>query len=284
MEQKKAKVIAVGNQKGGVGKTTNAVHIAAALGEQGRRVLIIDLDMNHGATNHFNVEAAAFMGSFEMLTGEGPSYEFVLTEEDEVRLPPNVHLIPASRRLEGIDDALFRKSKFLSKRDILRGPIDEISTRYDYIILDTAPNATSPTLASYMVADYFILSACPEPFAMNGIAEALQDIRDAQQGGNPRLELLGIVLSRVDKRTTLSNTLVEFVQEKFARGSDSSKKFQTVIMASTVIPQAQKAGKTVLQFDPSHRVAAQYRQLAAEVESRVAAAQTAIIHSEAVNG
>src|SRR5436190_23553563 len=97
-EERRTKVIAVGNQKGGVGKTTNTVHIARALAEKGRQVLIIDLDMNHGATRHFGIEPEAFLGSFEMLIGAEPAENLILTHADNeegVSLPLNLDLIPA---------------------------------------------------------------------------------------------------------------------------------------------------------------------------------------------
>src|SRR5215475_2679944 len=96
--ERRARVIAIGNQKGGVGKTTNTVHIARALAELGRKVLIIDLDMNHGATRHFGVEPEAFLGSFELMVGDEEPRNLVLTHDDEeegVHLPENLDLIPA---------------------------------------------------------------------------------------------------------------------------------------------------------------------------------------------
>src|SRR5215469_10274100 len=94
-------IIAVGNQKGGVGKTTTAVHIAAALGESGRRCLIIDLDMNQGATRHLGIPSESFLGAFEFLTGEEHVADVIITgDEADVQLPKNVHLIPARRNLE----------------------------------------------------------------------------------------------------------------------------------------------------------------------------------------
>src|SRR5262245_4412266 len=106
MEQRKTRVIAVGNQKGGVGKTTNTVHIGRALVEKGRKVLIIDLDMNHGATQHFGVVPEAFMGSYEMLVGDEEASNLILNhKEEDVSLPENLDLIPAARKLEGIDQA-----------------------------------------------------------------------------------------------------------------------------------------------------------------------------------
>ena len=150
---KHTRVIAVGNQKGGVGKTTNTVHIARALVERGQRVLIIDLDMNHGATRHFGVIPEAYMGSYEMLVGEEQARNLVLThDEDDICLPEGLDLIPAARKLEGIDQALAHKSKFLTPREVLSAPLDQLRGHYDYIFLDTAPNATTPTIASYLAA------------------------------------------------------------------------------------------------------------------------------------
>ena len=124
---KEARVIAVGNQKGGVGKTTNTVHIARALVERGHKVLIIDLDMNHGATRHFGVVPEAFMGSYVMLLGEEQPENLVLSHGDEdVELPEGLHLIPAARKLEGIDQAVLSKNKFMSPRDVLRTPLDSL--------------------------------------------------------------------------------------------------------------------------------------------------------------
>ena len=271
MEQRRTRVIAVGNQKGGVGKTTNTVHIARALVELGRKVLIIDLDMNHGATLHFGVVPEAFLGSYEMLVGDEQASNLILTHQDEdVSLPKDLDLIPAARKLEGIDQALTKKSKFITPREVLLGPISSLQGQYDYIFLDTAPNATTPTIASYLATDYFILSAMPDPFAIAGLNDALMDISDAQKRGNPKLVLLGVVLSGVDKRTSLANSLSEFVEQQFqVTGNADSMKFKTSIGRSTVIPQTQKVGKTLFETHSTHKVTDEYRALAAEIEERI---------------
>ncbi len=268
-----ARVIAIGNQKGGVGKTTNTVHIARALAEIGKKVLIIDLDMNHGATRHFGVEPEAFLGSFEMLSGAEPAENLILTHEEEqegVSLPENVDLIPAARKLEGIDQAVMSKSKFMTPSDVLKVPIASLRSKYDYIFLDTAPNATLPTLAAYMNADYFILSAMPDPFAIAGLNDAIRDIMDARSRGNSRLALLGVVVSAVDKRTSLANSLSDFVEKSFTGGSSKeSVKFKTSIGRSTVIPQTQKVGKTLFETHSTHKITDEYRRLAEEIEERL---------------
>src|SRR5262245_23388915 len=271
--ERRTRVVAVGNQKGGVGKTTNTVHIARALAEMGRKVLIIDLDMNRGATRHFGVEPEAFLGSFELMVGGEEPEHLVLTEGDKeegVSLPENVDLIPATRKLEGIDQAVAMRSKFVTPQEVLEKPLNLLRGKYDYIFLDTAPNATLPTLAAYMNADYFILSAMPDPFAIAGLDDALSDILDAQQRGNSKLIVLGVVVSGVDKRTSLANSLLEFVESSFKVGENKeSVRFKTCIGRSTVIPQTQKVGKTLFETHSTHKVTDEYRSLAAEIEARL---------------
>lgn len=273
------RIIAVGNQKGGVGKTTNTVHIARALAEIGRKVLIIDLDMNHGATRHFGVEPEAFLGTFELILGDEEPQNLVLTHEDSedgVSLPENLGLIPAARKLERIDQAISTKSKFVTPMEVLRIPLGKLRGHYDYIFLDTAPNATLPTLAAYMNADYFILSAMPDPFAIAGLNDALRDIMDAKERGNYGLALLGVVISGFDKRTSLANTLADFVEESFKiAGSERSVRFKTTIGRSTVIPQTQRVGKTLFETHSTHKVTDEYRALACEIEERLAAIESA---------
>lgn len=267
-------IIGVGNQKGGVGKTSVTAHLAAALGERGLSVLAVDLDMNYGLTQHFGIEPDAFLGSFEVLTGDEDPAEVIITgAEDGVELPHGVHVIPSKRKLEEIDKALSEKNKFLVKHNALVKPLQKLCEldRYDVILLDTAPNATTPTLAAYRSAGWFLLTAMPDPFATRGLNDALQDIHDAQENCNPGLGLLGVVLSSVDKRTRLASTLSDYVRTTFSPSGATSLKFQTEIGRSTVVPSAQKQGRTALQTEPTHKVSNQYRQLAAEVLDRLLA-------------
>lgn len=269
MELKTTRVIAIGNQKGGVGKTTNAVHLAAALGELGRKCLIWDLDMNYGTTRHFGITPDAFLGTFEVLMGEEEAANVIITEDEpDVRLPRNVHVIPARRKLENIDDALSNKNKFVVRQHVLREPLGRLRGKYDYIFLDTAPNATTPTIAAYAAAEWFLLSAMPEAFAVGGLKDALEDIDSARRHGNEALRILGVVLSCVDRRTRLGCVLTEYVEKAFTLPNGLCLKFKTEIGRSTRIPEAQKDGLTLFQTDARHKVAEQYRDLAIEVENR----------------
>ena len=275
MDQQVAKthVIAVGNQKGGVGKTTNTVHLAAALGERGKKCLIWDLDMNHGATLHLGVPPEAFDGTFMVLAEERTPEDVIITEEEaDVELPKNVHLIPASRELERLEAVLAAKDRFYDARRILVKPLSTLRGKYDYIFLDTAPNATAPTIASYIAADWFCISVIPESFALNGMRECLKDIRRARQPElNPGLTLLGIVVSGLDQRVTLARQYTAEIHESFKVEGSPSRMFDTTISRAAAVPRVQKLGKTLFQTDASHKVAKQYMALAVEVEARVAA-------------
>lgn len=268
--RRQASVVAVGNQKGGVGKTSVTAHVAAALGEAGLSVLAIDLDMNYGLTQHFGIDPDAYLGTFEVLMGEESPEAVTITDDEDVLLPRGVHLIPSRRKLEDIERTLATR-KFVVPHQVLIEPLRRIvaSGRYDIVLLDTAPNATTPTLAAYRSAEWFLLAAMPDPFAARGLNDALQDIRDAQEHGNADLRLLGVVLSAVDRRTRLANTLSDYVAEAFELPDGSTLKFKTEIGRSTAVPSAQKIGKTVLQSDPDHRIAHQYRELAGEILERL---------------
>jgi len=269
------KVIAVGNQKGGVGKTTNACHIAAALGQMGRLCLVWDLDVNCGATRHFGIPPETYWGTYELLTGEDDLESIIITSRiREVDLPDNVHLIAAGRDLENLDGSLGPDHKFFPG-GVLLEPIKALRGRYDYIFLDTAPSVTTTTLGAYIAADYFILSTTPQRFAVAGLEDAARDISAAIRRGNTKLRVLGVIVSDVDTRTRLARLHVDLIGDLFRSGPDQpSAMFETIISRSTVIGEAQRQGKTIFQTEPDHKVTEQYRHLARELEQRLTAFET----------
>jgi chromosome partitioning protein len=267
-------VIAVGNQKGGVGKTTNTVHMAAALGEKGYRCLVWDLDVNFGATRHFGIGNETYWGTYEVLAGDEMVEEVIIPDTwADVKLPKNLHLITAARNLEGIEKVLGSEHKFFPA-GILLSHVKRLRGKYDFIFLDTAPSVTTTTLAAYMAADLFILSTTPQKFAIQGLQDAAADISAAVRQGNSTLRVLGVVVSDVDLRTRLARTHIELIEDLFRATPDlPSARFQTTISRSTVVGESQKLGQCLFQTHPQHQVTEQYRKLACEIETRLGLAK-----------
>jgi chromosome partitioning protein len=271
MDTRTTHVIVVGNQKGGVGKTTNTINIAAALSERGRTSLIIDLDMTAGATKSLGAPTEGWISSFELLTGaEDAEGTIIGDNEREVTLPPNIHLVPSSRKLAELDTFL-ASNPWVAHQDLLLKPIRRLRGRYDYIFLDTPPQVTKTTVPALKAADFAILSAMPDHLAIAGIADALRDIATAKKYGNPRLVLLAVIVCAIPQpKTRLARQLIQYVEESCVGPDDQSLKFKTEIARTVVIQEAQRLAKTIFQYDPSHLVADQYRTVALELEERIA--------------
>lgn len=253
-------VIAVGNQKGGVGKSTNTVHLASALGEMGYKSLVIDLDPSAGSTKHLGIPPESFAGTLELLTTEETPESLAVTE----KLPKNVYLIPARAELSELD---MHMSKFIDKTRILERTLSLARPSFDFVWLDTPPNpGATTTVAAYSSADWFLLSAFPHPLAVGGLNEALKDIVDVRARRNPNLEVLGVVVSAVDARSNLWREVDEVVSAGLpGRG------FQTMISQAIEVAKCAGRGRTILQVkgNEKHPVANQYRALASEVLERV---------------
>lgn len=272
---KKTRVVAFGNQKGGVTKTSTVVNLAAALSERGRSVLVWDLDVNCGSTRLFGMPAEVNVyGTYEVLVGEESAEEVILHpgDHDALNLPENVRLIPAHTRLEGVEAALAQKhGPFMAVHDTLKGPIETLRGKFDYIFLDTSPSMTPPTKAAYVAADYFVLTAVPERLAIEGLVNAIQYIQHAKRSGNPKLRLMGVVMSQVPGRETrLSEALLAEVDRHFGVGDEFMKRYEACISASTIVPSVQQQGTTLFEAAPDHKVTNQYRALAEEFEGRFA--------------
>jgi len=254
-------LIAVGNQKGGVGKTTNTIHLAAALGQRGHKCLVIDLDPAAGATKHLGIPEGSFAGTLELLTTHETIESLVITE----KMPKGVHLIPSRTQLSELDALL---SKFVDRTRILDEPIARARVLYDFILLDTAPSAAaSTTVAAYSCCEWFLLSAFPHPLSISGVTEALRDIGDVRRHRNPQLEVLGVVFTCVDGRAKVLRTeLVDAVADALP-----GRSFETVIAQANILPKLSGRGKVLSQLPNFQKlpVAQQYLQLAQEVESRV---------------
>lgn len=268
---RRAQVIAVGNQKGGVGKSTNTLHIAAALGELGHQVLVVDLDANCGATKACGL-GTDWLGTFEALMGEDPDDLIVRTDPVEgIDLPSNVALLPARRKLESFEEHCREKNKFMEPTSTLAPVVDALRAQFDFILLDTAPRADAPTVAAYRAADWFILSTEPAKLSVEGLTEALTDINAVREAGNSKLRLLGVVMCKVNPRTRIATSYLARITQEFSAAGEMGV-FERFISRGTAVELAQDKGKTILQTEPKHQVAEQYRELAQEVLSRLGGA------------
>lgn len=254
-------VIAVGNQKGGVGKTTNTVHLAAALGLLGYSCLIIDLDPAAGATRHLGVPADSFAGTLEMLTSDETVDGLTVTS----RLPAGVSLVPARSQLSEIDSVM---SKFVDRTRLLERPLQEARVTYDYVLLDTGPSPGFPTtVAAYAAADWFLLSAFAHPLSLGGLTEAFRDIADVRCHRNPALEVLGVIFTNIDRRATRLRGQLEAAVAEAMPG----RRFATSVSQAVIVPEVSGQGITLFQLPGWERlpVAMEYLNLAGELDHRV---------------
>jgi len=279
-------VIAVGNQKGGVGKTTTAVHLARGLALRGHRTLLIDLDPYAGATIHLGVCPDEYHGVFELLTGEAGLSDCLLDRGEVERLPDNLALMPASRRLEAIDKRLGEANRFGHPADVLVAPTARLRDMFDIIVLDTPPSTTlSTSLSAYKVADYFILATLAEPLAMGGLCVAAQDIETVRRHGNANLRLLGICVGAVPARALVAGWTLREIDQAFPGPSTPERpttlRFVPTIRRSTVVARVQRMGLTLFDRLPDHPVTLDFMAMVESVEHRIAAAQRGLHEEDA---
>ena len=253
-------VFTIANQKGGVGKTTTAVNLAAALAEKGIPVLLIDLDPQANATSSLGVEKQEGRSLYGPLHGEGAALDLV-TETAW----PNLRLIPSEEDLAAAEIEIAQMDNFLLKlREVLE-PV-RASGAHRVIIIDCPPALGMLSMNSLAAADYLLITLQCEYMAMEGLGQILRNVERLKTAGiNPTLELAGIVMTMFDCRTNLSRQVVEEVRQHFPE-----KTFATVIPRTVRLSEAPSFGKTIFAYDPSNPGAIAYRHLAEEVTGRFA--------------
>ncbi len=255
-------IYAIANQKGGVGKTTTSINLAACLAEAGRRTLVIDLDPQSNTTTGLGVDAHRVGGSiYEMLVNDG------ITVGDVVKpnLHPNLSLLPAKVDLYAADIELV----YLDQREYrLQRALGAVKPQYDFILIDCPPSLGLLTVNALTAADGVILPLQCEYFALEGMQQLLNTIRLVRDRLNPRIHLFGVVLTMYDPRTKLGAEVVREISEHFPR-----ERFQTVIPRNVRLAEAPSFGQTILEHDPRSPGALAYKDLAEEVIARAAATE-----------
>jgi chromosome partitioning protein len=254
-----SRVLAIANQKGGVGKTTTAINLSACLGVRGLRVLLIDLDAQANATSGLGLEKLEGGSVYRPLLGEGG-----LQERIKPTAFPGLSIIPSEMDLCGAEVELARSDDYLNRLKRALQPIRD-SDQFDVIILDCAPALGILTLNAFAAAERLMVPLQCEYYALEGVAmitRILSQIRDT--GINPGLELLGVVMTMYDGRTKLAQNVVSEVRQHFGNVA-----FETMIPRTTRIAEAPSFGKPVTVYDPYSAGSAAYEVLAGEVATRL---------------
>jgi chromosome partitioning protein len=253
------KVIAVANQKGGVGKTTTAVNLAACVAALGKRVLLFDLDPQANATSGLGLEKIEGASAYRPLLGEGALLEKIQNTAFE-----RLSVIPSEVDLCAADIELARSENHLQRVALALQPVLD-SQQFDLVMLDCPPALGVLTLNAFVAADGLLVPLQCEYYALEGVSmlnRVLGQLRD--NGVNPRLELLGVVMTMFDSRTKLANQVVSEVREHFGE-----RVFETMIPRSTRLAEAPSFGKPIIYYDKYSAGSAAYELLAQEFLKRL---------------
>jgi chromosome partitioning protein len=252
------RIVAIANQKGGVGKSTTAVNLAAALAEVGHKVLVMDLDPQGNASTGLGIDPARrTSGTYQILSQGTPAEEAVM--ETAVS---GVWAIPSTIDLAGAEIELVGQ---LSRETALARAIESVAAAYHFVFLDCPPSLGLITVNALTAADELLVPIQCEYYALEGLGQLLRNVRLIQQNLNPRLRLTGIVLTMYDRRTKLSEQVVAEVRRYFG-----ARVYDTIIPRTVRLSEAPGFGRPITAYDSSSKGAKSYRRLAQEFLSREA--------------
>ena len=247
------KVIAIANQKGGVGKTTTSVNLSACLASLGKRVLLVDIDPQGNATSGFGIDKSKIKKSmYNVLVDDIPAQEVI-----EKTTVENLKILPATIQLAGAEIELV---SVMSRETKLKRPIDQIKYDYDYVLIDCPPSLGLLTINSLTAANSVLVPIQCEFYALEGLSQLMNTVALVQKNLNPILELEGVVLTMFDSRTNLSIQVVDEVKNHF-----NNKVYRTMIPRNVRLSEAPSHGQSIIQYDPKSKGAEMYLELAREV-------------------
>lgn len=247
------KMIAVGNQKGGVGKTTTTVNLGAALASLGKKVLIIDSDSQGNATSGLGVERGDVVHSlYEVLVMQTPIEECIVPTSRE-----NLFIVPSTIQLAAAELELANvRGRELRLKDATMPILDD----YDYILIDCPPSLGQLSINAFTASDTILIPVQCEYYALEGLSQLLNTIRLVQRSYNKEFRIEGVLLTMLDARTNLGYEVVEEVRKYF-----QEKVYQTIIPRNIRLSEAPSYGQSIIDYDPRSRGAEMYIDLAKEV-------------------
>ena len=250
------KIVAVANQKGGVGKTTTTVNLAACLGALEKKVLLIDADPQANASSGLGIDVdSVVLGTYQLL-----EHNCTAKEAIQKTSATNVDIIPAHIDLVAIEIELVNMEQ---REYMLKQAIEPVKDDYDFILIDCAPSLGLLTLNALTAADSVIIPIQCEYFALEGLGKLLNTIKSVQKIHNENLDIEGLLLTMYDSRLRLSNQVVEEVQNHF-----SEMVFKTIIQRNVRLSEAPSYGESIIYYDVNSKGATNYLSLAKEIISK----------------
>jgi len=250
------KILAIINQKGGVGKSTTAINLSAALGEMGKQVLLVDLDPQGNASSGLGIEKAAVSHCiYDVLLNDVPIEDVIIPD-----VCPGLDIAPATINLAGAEVELVSE---MARENRLKDAVCSMRGRYDYILIDCPPSLGLLTVNAFVAADKLLIPIQCEFYALEGVTKLLESMKRVKTRLNPSLDIYGVLLTMYDNRTTLSKQVVDEVRAYFGKIV-----FNTLIPRTVKLSEAPSYGQPITQYDPRGKGSISYIELAKEVISR----------------
>ena len=256
LPQRDSRVIAVINQKGGVGKSTTVINLSACLGENKKKVLVIDFDPQGNSTSGYGIEKEEL---------EHDVYDVILHDypiEDAIMetIEPNVFIVPATIQLATAEIELVTA---MARESVLKDAVNKVKDEFDYVLIDCPPSLGLLTINALIAANSLLIPIQCEYYALEGVAKLLESMQMVKRRMNPNLEIFGVLMTMFDSRTTLSKQVVDEVQEYFGK-----KMFKTIIPRNVKVSEAPSHGMPVVQYARVSKGSLAYMKLAKEVVAR----------------